>query len=70
MDRRNNDPGYQLNEPKPSAGEPDERLSSNDHQERTLEFARRHPAAPEHEPGGPVRGAAAARGGGQGEDPL
>jgi hypothetical protein len=38
MDRRNNDPGYQLNEPRPPAGEPGERLGSREHQERALEF--------------------------------
>jgi hypothetical protein len=38
MDRRNDDPGYQLNEPKPPAGEPEKRLGSREHQERALEF--------------------------------
>lgn len=37
MDRRNPDPQYQMHEPKPPAGEADERLSAHEHEQRTLE---------------------------------
>jgi hypothetical protein len=37
MDRRNSEPDYQLHEPKPPAGEPDERLSAREHEEIALE---------------------------------
>jgi len=37
MDKRNNDPEYQMHELKPPAGEPDERLSAREFEDLALE---------------------------------